>query len=95
MLNKTHFEKMKKSAVVINSARSGLINEQDLIEALIEKRIAGAAVDVFDQEPLPEDHPYLQLDNVTITPHIAGSTIGNFANSPKILTGRMITEGLI
>ena len=95
MLNKTHFEKMKKSAVVINSARSGLINEQDLIEALIEKRIAGVAVDVFDQEPLPEDHPYLQLDNVTITPHIAGSTIGNFANSPKILTGRMITEGLI
>jgi D-3-phosphoglycerate dehydrogenase / 2-oxoglutarate reductase len=92
MLNKSHFEKMKKSAVVINSARSGLINEQDLIAALQEKKIAGAAVDVFDQEPLPEDHPYLQLDNVTITPHIAGSTVGNFANSPKILASRIIPE---
>lgn len=92
MLNKSHFDKMKKSAVVINSARSGLINEQDLIEALQAKRIAGAAVDVFDQEPLPQDHPYLQLDNITITPHIAGSTIGNFANSPKILAKRIIPE---
>ncbi|MBD1383406.1 2-hydroxyacid dehydrogenase [Metabacillus arenae] len=92
MLNKTHFEKMKKSAVVINSARSGLINEQDLISALQEKRIAGAAIDVFDQEPLPQDHPYFQLDNITITPHIAGSTIGNFANSPKILASRIVPE---
>ena len=92
MLNKTHFEKMKRSAVVINSARSGLINERDLIEALQEKIIAGAAVDVYDQEPLPQDHPYLQLDNITITPHIAGSTIGNFANSPKILTKRIIPD---
>jgi D-3-phosphoglycerate dehydrogenase / 2-oxoglutarate reductase len=92
MLNKTHFDQMKKSAVVINSARSGLINEQDLIAALQEKRIAGAAIDVFDQEPLPEDHPYLQLDNITITPHIAGSTIGNFANSPNILASRIIPE---
>lgn len=92
MLNKSHFEKMKKTAVVINSARSGLINEQDLIEALRERRIAGAAVDVFDQEPLPEDHPFLHLDNITITPHIAGSTIGNFANSPKILAKRIIPE---
>ncbi|MBZ5752091.1 NAD(P)-dependent oxidoreductase [Metabacillus rhizolycopersici] len=92
MLNKVHFEKMKKTAVVINSARSGLINERDLIEALQEKVIAGAAVDVYDQEPLPQDHPYLQLGNITITPHIAGSTIGNFANSPKILAKRIIQE---
>ena len=92
LLSMVHFKKMKKSAIVINSARSGLINEQDLIKALQEKIIAGAAVDVYDQEPLPQNHPYLQLDNITITPHIAGSTIGNFANSPKILAKRMITE---
>ncbi|SEP24929.1 2-hydroxyacid dehydrogenase [Propionispora vibrioides] len=94
MLNKEHFSKMKKNAVVINSARSGLINEQDLIEALQQKLIAGAAVDVFEKEPLPEDHPYLTLENVTITPHIAGSTVGNFGNSPSILGKRIINEYL-
>jgi D-3-phosphoglycerate dehydrogenase len=92
MLKRTHFEKMKQSAVVINSARSGLICEQDLIWALQENKIAGAAVDVFDIEPIPDNHPYLDLDNITITPHIAGSTVGNFANSPKILTNRIIPE---
>lgn len=94
MLNKEHFKKMKSSAVVINSARSGLINATDLIEALQTKEITGAAVDVFEQEPLPADHPYLTLENVTITPHIAGSTIGNFANSPKILAKRILNEYL-
>lgn len=94
LLNKRHFKMMKANAVVINSARSGLINEKDLIEALRTKTIAGAAVDVFDTEPLPANHPYLTLDNITITPHIAGSTIGNFANSPKILAQRIINEFL-
>lgn len=51
-------------------------------------------MDVFEQEPLPADHPYLTLDNLTITPHIAGSTIGNFANSPKILVNRIFREYL-
>lgn len=90
MLNHTHFNQMKPNAVVINSARSGLISEPDLIEALQTKRIAGAAIDVFEQEPLPADHPYLTLENITITPHIAGSTYGNFANSPKILSKRIV-----
>ncbi|WP_210124346.1 MULTISPECIES: 2-hydroxyacid dehydrogenase [unclassified Staphylococcus] len=86
MLNRKHFELMKKSAIVINTARSGLIDEQDLIQALQEKKISGAAIDVYDDEPLSATHPYNTLDNVTITPHIAGSTIGNFANSPVILS---------
>lgn len=94
MLNKNHFNQMKSNAVVINSARSGLINEKDLIDALENKKITGAAVDVFDKEPLPADHPYLKLDNVTITPHIAGSTIGNFGNSPIIMSKRIINEYL-
>ena len=94
MLNKEHFTKMKKNTVIINSARAGLINEQDLIAALQKKIITGAAVDVFEKEPLPEDHPYLTLDNITITPHIAGSTIGNFGNSPNILAERIIKEYL-
>lgn len=94
LINKNHFNQMKANAVVINSARSGLINEKDLIEALQQKKITGAAIDVFDQEPLPANHPYLALDNITITPHIAGSTIGNFANSPKILANRIMNEYL-
>lgn len=90
MINKKHFNLMKKNAVLINTARSGLINEQDLAEALHDREIAGAAVDVFNVEPLPQDHPYNKLDNITITPHIAGSTVGNFANSPVILSERIL-----
>lgn len=86
MVNKKHFNLMKKSAIVINTARSGLINENDLIDALKDQRISGAAIDVYDEEPLPLNHPYNELENITITPHVAGSTIGNFSNSPIILS---------
>lgn len=86
MLNKKHFGLMKNTATVINTARSGLINEKDLIDALENKQISGAAIDVYDEEPLTAAHPYNNLENITLTPHIAGSTIGNFANSPVILS---------
>jgi phosphoglycerate dehydrogenase-like enzyme len=61
---------MKPSSYLINTSRGPLIDETSLIKALEEKKIAGLAVDVFEQEPLPPDHPFRRLTNVLATPHI-------------------------
>jgi len=61
---------MKPSACLINLARGGIVDETALIEALKARRIAGAAIDVFIQEPLPADHPFWAMDNVILSPHI-------------------------
>lgn len=68
------FARMKKTARIVNCARGGIINEAALLEALQNKRIAGAALDVFSEEPLAEDSPFRKLDNIVISPHIAAST---------------------
>lgn len=62
--------RMHRNAFLINTARAGLVDEQALIEALREGRIAGAGIDAFTEEPLPKNHPYRSLANVVITPHI-------------------------
>jgi D-3-phosphoglycerate dehydrogenase len=71
VINRTTLAKMKPTAYLINTARGGLVNEPDLVAALQSKQIAGAAIDVFEQEP-PGDHPLFHLDNVVVTPHAAG-----------------------
>jgi len=63
-------EVMKPTAYLINTSRGPLIDEAALIDTLVNKRIAGAALDVYDTEPLPAGHPFRQLDNVLATPHI-------------------------
>jgi len=62
---------MKPSAFLINTARGALVNEPDLIDALQNKKIAGAGLDVFEEEP-PGDLPFFHMSNVVVTPHAAG-----------------------
>ena len=65
---------MKPSAVIVNAARGGVVLEEALVRALKDRRIAGAALDVYEQEPLPADHPLRSLENVVLTPHLGAST---------------------
>lgn len=73
MIRAEHFERMKPTCRIINCARGGIVNEADLAEALRAGRIAGAALDVYSKEPF-EDNPFLGLDNIVMTPHLAAST---------------------
>jgi D-3-phosphoglycerate dehydrogenase / 2-oxoglutarate reductase len=75
MFRLAQFRKMKPSAYFINTARGGIHNETDLVQALEEGAIAGAGVDVFLHEPPPLDHPLFRFDNVVATPHTAGVTV--------------------
>lgn len=74
-IGSTEFNLMKQSATLINLGRGALIDEQALVDALANKTIAQAALDVFEAEPLPMDSPFFTLDNVILTPHIASNTI--------------------
>ena len=74
IINRERLNKMKFGAYLINVARGPLVDEAALIEALQEQRIAGAALDVFVEEPLPAESPFWSLDNVLITPHTAAVT---------------------
>jgi phosphoglycerate dehydrogenase-like enzyme len=92
---------MKPSALLINSSRGPIVDEAALVEALRGKHIAGAALDVYDQEPLPGGHPLLKLDNVVVTPHLGyvteevyqnfyGQTVENILAWSKGEQGRVL-----
>jgi glyoxylate reductase len=66
---------MKRTATLINVARGPIVDTVALTEALTERRILAAALDVTDPEPLPRDHPLLKLDNLTIVPHLGSATV--------------------
>lgn len=74
LLGQREFRLMKPTAVFINVARGSIVREADLTRALREGWIAGAGLDVFDEEPLPADHPFYALDQVIVTPHVSGIT---------------------
>lgn len=74
LINKDHFKVMKKEAVFINVGRGTTVNQHDLYDALKNKELAHAILDVFEEEPLPKNHPFWEMDEVTITPHISALT---------------------
>ena len=71
---------MKPTAYLVNTARGPIVDEGALLEALTQKKIAGAGVDVFSVEPLPVDHPFRKLDNLVLTPHLGYVTEDSFRN---------------
>ena len=78
MIGTRELKMMKSTAVVINTCRGGVVDEAALIRALRDGEIAGAALDVFEQEPTPRDNPLLTMGNVVVTPHMAGVSVEAF-----------------
>ena len=74
LVGRDDLARMKPSAYLVNTARGPVVDETTLLEALQQKRIAGAGIDVFSVEPLPVDHPFRKLDNLVLTPHLGYAT---------------------
>jgi phosphoglycerate dehydrogenase-like enzyme len=83
LLDERRLGLLKPSAFLINIARGPIVDQDALVRVLTERRIAGAALDVFDPEPLPSGHPLTKLDNVMLTPHSAGRTDERFTNGAR------------
>ena len=82
---------MKPTAYFINTSRSGLVDEKALWQALKDHKIMGAALDVYDREPPGKDYPLVTLDNVTLSPHMAGGSRDAFTQSPGMLAREMLS----
>jgi D-3-phosphoglycerate dehydrogenase len=97
LMSRERIFRMKPGALLVNVSRGPVVDDAALIEALQSGRLAGAALDVFTTQPLPPDHPYLQLDNVIVTPHMAGITdesmmrmgIGAASEAIRVMNGEL------
>lgn len=89
MINRQAFARMKRTAVLINVARGGVVNEDDLHDALTRRVIGAAAMDVFSIEPLPADSLLLSLDNLVVTPHLAAVTADTFEPTVRRMFGNI------
>lgn len=85
MIDQSFFQLMKPGGYFINTSRGGLVNQRDLIDALRAHSIAGAALDVFEAEPITREMGFSALDNILLTPHIAGDTVSAVPESPFLL----------
>jgi D-3-phosphoglycerate dehydrogenase len=90
LVSRALIARMKPTAYLVNTSRSALVDERALTEALRDRKIAGAALDVFDREPPGADDPLVRLDNVTLTPHMAGGSNDAFFNSPRLLAAELV-----
>ena len=79
LITKKEIEMMKKTSFLINTSRGPIINEEDLVQALKDEKIAGAGLDVYDKEPLPQDHKLRFLPNALLLPHIGYVTVENYS----------------
>ena len=79
LITKKELGMMKKTAFLINTSRGPIINENDLVEVLKDEKIAGAGLDVYDKEPLPQDHKLRFLPNALLLPHIGYVTAENYS----------------
>jgi D-3-phosphoglycerate dehydrogenase len=100
MINAETFSIMKRTAIIVNTARGGIIDEKALIEALQTGTIAGAGLDVFAMEPADPNSPLFKMDNVVVSPHVAGSTLNTVPvraktiakNLDAFLKGKEVTK---
>ncbi|WP_262486289.1 NAD(P)-dependent oxidoreductase [Chryseobacterium daeguense] len=90
LFNKSVFNKMKENAIFVNTARGGFHNQQDLYDALTEKKIWGAGLDVTNPEPIFKDDPILELSNVCVLPHIGSATIEARNGMAKVAAENLI-----
>ncbi|MEM3064909.1 MAG: D-glycerate dehydrogenase [Candidatus Nitrosotenuis sp.] len=90
IINIKIFKKMKKNAILVNTARGKIVNEADLVRALKSKLIAGAALDVFEREPLGRDSPLTKMENVVLAPHIGSSTAETRAKMAQITLQNLV-----
>lgn len=90
IINLNSLQKMKKTAILINTARGKIINEKDLIRALKTKTIAGAALDVFEKEPIGKNHPMTKMQNVVLAPHIGSSSAETRAKMAQITVQNLV-----
>ena len=87
MIGEKEFASMKRSAVVINTSTPGILDDVALLKALNEGRIAGAALDVQEAEPVDSGNPFLKLDNVVVTPHMGGNTQETTERQSEMIVG--------